>query len=101
MAAASAMREGAFRNATAGVTDLAAAGAGAANRNYWDKQLNPEDDTQATDFNFDMTGGVKNKQPLTSMDPPQNYNNQAANNYFQNSNNNPGQWFKNYSLNHQ
>jgi hypothetical protein len=42
MAAASAMREGAFRNATAGVTDIASAGAGYANQQFWAKQLSSQ-----------------------------------------------------------
>tara|TARA_R110000868_G_scaffold104290_3_gene287251 strand:+ start:9418 stop:10071 length:654 start_codon:yes stop_codon:yes gene_type:complete len=52
MAAASAMREGAFRNATAGVTDLASAGAGLSNQKFWSDELaknqNPTDLTSMT-----------------------------------------------------
>lgn len=89
MAASSALREGAFRNLSSGVSDIAALGSGYAN-------MEMVDPTKKTDFNFDMTGGVQNKQPLLEMTSPQGYGNQPQNNYFQNSNNNSNQWLQNY-----
>ena len=76
MAAASAMREGAFRNATAGVTDLAAAGAGAANQKFWADQLNPPKGGATTGFASTVaplgTNPTKGFNIMQKTTPPQN-----------------------------